>query len=250
MPAPTAGQHTERKKALLSFYEPVPRAGSGNGFDFGSKLKVIEFHFNPKEYSTSLQADWKVEAKKGAVEVPEYTGCKPMSMTVELFLDGTEAREKRPDGPPPTPKVKVGDAITTLIESVRPAPGSDDHPCPPLCLFSWSSGPSFPCVVKSVAVSVTMFTPEAQPLRASCKLTLLEYTAENPPQNPSSGADRSVKARAVGLGDTLASIAHEELGNPAQWRAIAVTNGIEDPFSLVVGSELLIPARADVPELV
>jgi hypothetical protein len=58
-----------------------------------------------------------------------------------------------------------------------------------------------------------------------------------------------VKTRRVGLGDTLASIAHDELGNPSQWRAIAVTNRIEDPFSLVVGSELLIPARSDVPEL-
>lgn len=240
MPDPaTTGQQTERKKARITFHEPVPRSGKGNGFDFGSKLKVIEFHFNPKEYTTSLQADWKVEAKKGSVEVPEYTGCKPMSMSVELFLDGMESSPS-----------KVSDAITTLIESVRPASGSRDHPCPPLAVFTWQSGPTFACVVKSVNVSVTMFTAEGQPLRATCKLSLLEYTADAPRQNPTSGADRSVKAREVGLGDTLASIAHEELGNPGHWRAIAVTNGLEDPFSLVVGSELLIPARADVPALV
>lgn len=228
-----------REKARLEFFEPVPRRPDGSGFSRGSPLGAIDFMFNPKEYSAALQADWKIEAKKGAVEAPEYTGCKPMTMDVELFLDG--------GGTDPRP---VTDAIKQLIAAVRPSPGSRDHPCPPLAVFSWKSAAPFPCVVKSVAVNVAMFTPNGEPLRATCRIGLIEYVTEPAGTNPTSGAERSVKARRVGLGDSLASIAYEELGNPTHWRAIAATNRIDDPFSLVVGSELLIPARSDVAQLV
>lgn len=230
---------TTREKARLEFFEPVPRKPDGSGFDRGSPLGAIDFMFNPNQYSASLQADWKVEAKKGAVEAPEYTGCKPMTMDVELFLDGGGTDHR-----------SVTDAIKQLIAAVRPTAGSRDHPCPPLAIFAWKSADPFPCVVKSVATTVTMFTPNGEPLRATCKIGLIEYVTEPAGTNPTSGAERSVKARLVGLGDTLASIAYAELGNPAHWRAIASVNGIDDPFALVVGSELLIPARADVPELV
>ena len=229
---------TTLAKAKLDLYEPVPRESDGAGFTRGSPIGTIDFRFNPKEYSTSMQADWKVEAKQGGVEAPAYTGCKPMTMSVELFLDG--------DG---TDTTVVANALELLTKAVRPAPGSKEHPCPPLAKFSWGTGWTFMCVVQSVSASVTMFTPGGQPLRATCKLNLLEYETAPAGTNPTSGGERSVKTRQVGLGDTLASIANDELGNPSQWRAIAVTNRIEDPFSLVVGSELLIPARSDVPEL-
>lgn len=227
----------ERKKARLELYKPVAKGTSG--FEYSkSPMSMVEFHFNPKELSTSVQADWSSKAKKGSVEPPEYTGCKPMTMSVELFLDGTTT------GPDP-----VKDAISTLMSSVRPTSDAGKKSCPPLAGFFWGNAKSFACVVKSVSIQVTMFTPEGLPLRATCKLSLLEYAVPLPKTNPSSGAERSVKARRVGLGDTLASIANDELGDPSQWRAIATVNRIEDPFNLVVGSELLIPSPNDVLQL-
>lgn len=234
---PTGQSGTERRKAKLRLYQPVARQQGGSGFDFGSSIGEIDFQFNPKEYSTSVQADWKVKAKKRAVEVPEYNGCQPANMTVELFLDGTETGHE-----------PIKRAIEQLTDSVRPIEDLSP-PSPPLAAFSWELGPTFPCVVKSVAINVTMFTPQGQPLRASCKLSLMEYHVEPPPTNPTSGARRSAKAHRVSLGESLASIAHRELGSPVLWRAIAITNGIEDPFALTVGQELLIPARSDVRRL-
>ncbi len=46
------------------------------------------------------------------------------------------------------------------------------------------------------------------------------------------------------LGDSLASIANAEYGTPTMWRAIAIANGLEDPFNLRVGRELLLPSPA------
>jgi len=51
----------------------------------------------------------------------------------------------------------------------------------------------------------------------------------------------------VSLGDSLASIAHSELGSPTQWRAVADFNGIEDPLRVRPGTTLLIPTRPDAP---
>ena len=50
---------------------------------------------------------------------------------------------------------------------------------------------------------------------------------------------------AVVLGDSLASVANAEYGEPTMWRAIAITNELEDPFNLRVGQELLLPNVAD-----
>ncbi len=50
--------------------------------------------------------------------------------------------------------------------------------------------------------------------------------------------------RVVRPGETLWSIAHEELGSGARWREIADANGIDDPEVLPVGAVLHIQGGA------
>jgi nucleoid-associated protein YgaU len=68
-------------------------------------------------------------------------------------------------------------------------------------------------------------------------------------QNPTSGALRSTSSHQVRLGDSLASIATAHYGKPTMWRAIAAVNGIDDPFNVRIGTDLLIPAPADAVAL-
>ena len=51
----------------------------------------------------------------------------------------------------------------------------------------------------------------------------------------------NAKVRAVLRGDTLQSIAFAEYDDPAEWRRIADSNGIDDPSDLRPGQRLLIP---------
>ena len=44
-------------------------------------------------------------------------------------------------------------------------------------------------------------------------------------------------------GDTLSGLAAAYLGDAALWRDIAQANNIDDPFNLLVGLPLVIPAR-------
>ena len=45
-------------------------------------------------------------------------------------------------------------------------------------------------------------------------------------------------------GDTLTSIAEEQLGSAAKWKLIAQANGIDDPRSLRAGQKLKLPDTA------
>jgi nucleoid-associated protein YgaU len=46
-------------------------------------------------------------------------------------------------------------------------------------------------------------------------------------------------------GDTLQVIAYREYHRPGYWRALAETNGIDDPLRLRPGTTILIPPQTD-----
>ena len=202
----------------------------------GSSIEVVPFDFNPKDYSTGMQANWNLEPQKKPGENPEYTGTKQRTLDLEVFLDATDAD----DG-------DVSPTIDALFSTMRPTEKSKgaNTPCPPIVVFSWGSAPPFVGVVKSVTATLTLFRPSGQPVRATCKVSMQEYPTEPGKQNPTSGALRSSRAHRVVLGDTLASIANAEYGSPVLWRAIAVVNGLEDPFRLRLGRELLLPPPSE-----
>jgi nucleoid-associated protein YgaU len=225
---------TKFAKARLDLREPV--AAPKKHFVPGASVKVLEFDFNPKDYSMSLQGGWNFKPQKNSLEPPEFTGTQPRSLEVEMFLDATD----QADG-------DVSASVATLLSAVRPTDKSKSSktPFPPIVVFSWGAAAPFVGVIKQVSTSFTLFRPSGQPVRATCKISMQEYDPSPPKQNPTSGALGSNRAHTVTLGDSLASIAHAEYGSPSLWRAIAAVNELEDPFNLRVGIELLIPAPAD-----
>jgi nucleoid-associated protein YgaU len=52
--------------------------------------------------------------------------------------------------------------------------------------------------------------------------------------------------RTIVAGDSLASIAYKEYGDPAMWRPLAAFNGIDDPLRLQLGSSVLLPVVDDL----
>ena len=229
---------TKFAKAKLDLREPV--AQPKKHFAAGSSIKTLEFAFNPKDYSMSLQGGWNFKPQKNSLEPPEFTGTQPRSLELEMFLDATD----KSDG-------DVSQSVDTLLSAVRPTDKSKSSgtPFPPIVVFSWGSAAPFVGVVKQVSATFTMFRPSGQPVRATCKISMQEYEFPPPKTNPTSGALNSIRAHTVTLGDSLASIANAEYGTPTLWRAIASVNELENPFNLRVGTELLLPAPADAAAL-
>ena len=120
---------TKFAKAQLDLREPVK---DGKHFKPGSSLTVLKFDFNPKEYSTGLQAGWNSKPQKKPGEHPEFTGTQLRTLDVEMFLDATDEDDgdvspidRRPadDGPADAEVDRRRDAVPA---DRRVLVGSDD----------------------------------------------------------------------------------------------------------------------------
>jgi len=84
------------------------------------------------------------------------------------------------------------------------------------------------------------------PIRATCNVSLEEMPGDPLKQNPTSGSLTLTSVRTVVAGDSLASIAYREYGDPGMWRPLALFNGIDDPLRLRLGSSVLLPVVDDL----
>ncbi|MEP6695774.1 MAG: LysM peptidoglycan-binding domain-containing protein [Pseudonocardiales bacterium] len=224
------------ERAYLKFLKSS-KAGPGGPTSVNGVSK-LEFGFNPKEYTVAKSAEWKRNATKGAKQssVPEFVGPAARSITVEMFLDATDKAGK-----------DVVADIETLMACLVPLPDSGPKALPPFVQFGWGKLVILTAYVKSVSAKITMFRPDGSPVRATCSLTLEEVpTKSGKPQNPTSGALHASSGHVVVAGDSLASLAYAEYGDPTLWRAIATANGIDDPLRLRPGRRLVLPAIEEI----
>jgi nucleoid-associated protein YgaU len=222
------------KKAYL---ELIERSGSGPGSSAAGGGTKIEFQFNPKEFQLQKKASWKSSTTKGNKKAPppEYTGPEAGSMSLEMFLDASDK--------------KGGDVSTDvqkLFEACAPTAASNakDKPLPPLVQFGWDKV-YFNGYMESVSAKYTVFRSDGKPIRALCTIALKELPKEEPKQNPTSGTLDVQRSVVLVEGDSLASIAQREYGDPNGWRTIALANGVDDPLRVRISSRLLIPLNFD-----
>jgi nucleoid-associated protein YgaU len=113
---------------------------------------------------------------------------------------------------------------------------------PPVLLFTWASL-AFTCVLAKATQRYTMFLPDGTPVRARVQASFHQFANVDleAREVKRETADYS-KRFLVGEGDTLATIAWKEYGDPRAWRPIALANAIDDPHrDLRIGATLLLP---------
>jgi nucleoid-associated protein YgaU len=241
------------QKATLQLLWPTTVGGAASG----RTLPKVTFQFNPKEYSVQKGASWASTPATGAPETadPQFKGAEPRSMTVEVFLDAT-AKGTASSSKKSTPEMRSiaspyqGAAgasqlladIEILFSCCRPLQETLNLKVqsPPFVLFSWGTV-TLHAFVKQVSVKYTLFKADGTPIRATATLTLQEIPKEMAKQNPTSGGLSPLRSRTVVAGDSLASIAFAEYGDPRLWRALAEINRIDDPMRLPTGTRLMVP---------
>lgn len=228
MAGPGGGTTRQRLiKATLTVLEP--KVGGAP-----AEIDRIELPFNPKEWSVTHSADWKVETTKKSAPPPEFKGPKPASASVEVFLDETD----REDG-------DISRTVDRLRALVAPEPGSvsANKPSAPHVLFEWGRAITFRGYVESVAVKYTMFRGQGTPVRGTVVVAMKELPIPPTRQNPTSGGRSGHRTHRLVAGDTLASVAYAEYGDATRWRQIAEANGIDDPLRVREGAVLHVPPR-------
>lgn len=207
------------------------------------KGETLECWLNPTQYAITKTNSWEArKAAPGASFPPaQYNGGQARELSLELMFDAG------PEGDVTT----VTDKLFKLMEPDKslgaPGPGR-----PPHFTLSWGTFQSFDAVCKSLNVTFLLFRPDGTPTRAKSTLSLMQVHKDQrsgggtpaPRTNPTSRATHDVRAHTIREGDTLASIAYQQLGDPTRWRAIAEANDIDDPLSLTPGRTLTIPGGA------
>jgi hypothetical protein len=197
--------------------------------------QTLVCRFNPKEYTVATSATWAKTPAKGAEKAPkpEFVGTNPRSLQMELFLDSWDSKSE-----------SVTKDVDMLLNWTTPTPKSlqANKPNPPTVAFHWGATALFDAYLKSVSARFTLFRPNGEALRAVVSVGFEEVPKATPRQNPTSGA-MSGRARLMGAGDSLQSIAYDEYGDPTRWRVLAEANGIDDPFRVPFGTQLLVPGH-------
>jgi len=223
-------------KAKLTVYTPDP---TPDGYKPGAMKDTIGFQFNPKEVTIAKSAKWERKPNKSAKGAPpvEFTGSDPCKLTVEMFVDATGAK----DG-------SVLEVVDNLFGDSVPTEKSagQKKPTPPLVVLQWGGISTFPAVITSVSAKYTLFRSDGTPIRAVCSISMEEMPGAPPRQNPTSGSDSIRRVHRTVNGDSLASIAYTEYGDPNHWRPLAAYNGIDDPLRLPTGRTILLPSLEEM----
>lgn len=188
----------------------------------------IVVRFNPTQYSLD-HGNQIAEIGVPGLRAPilQYVRGNPRTLSMELLFDTYEERKDV--------RKLYTDRIYALLQIER-----STH-APPICTFKWS-GFEFRCVLERVGGRFTLFLGDGTPVRATLNVSFKEYIPVDKlvRDTPTESADHT-KTYTVKLGDTLTSIAAAEYGSPAQWRAIAAANRIDNPRTLTPGRVLVIP---------
>ena len=232
----TGRQQVER--ASLKMYESSPATG---GRKLDAEIGSIDFQFNPKEVTLAKTVKWDSKPSTGSKKAgpPQFKGPEPGKLTLEMFFDATAKH----DG-------SVVEAVEKLFSCcvASEKTHANDKPMPPLVVFKWGAITSFPAYVTSVSAKYTLFSAAGVPIRAVCTVALQEMPGEKGKQNPTSGALATRSIHTLVVGETLASIAYGEYGDPTLWRELAAFNRIDDPLRVQLGTPILLPSAAELTE--
>ena len=239
LPAPSPAGDKGRpqvERASLTLYDSSPIDG---GRKLDGKIDTIDFQFNPKEVTIAKSAKWERKPSRSAKKSgpPQFNGAEPSKLTLEMFFDATGTH----DG-------SVVAAVEKLLSCCVPTEktASTDKPVAPLVVFTWGKITGFPAFITQVSAKYTLFSADGTPIRATCSVSLEEMPGEKSKQNPTSGSLAVRRMHRMVVGDSLASLAYAEYGDPTLWRYLAGFNRIDDPLRIPQGSVVLLPTAAEL----
>src|SRR6266511_3547807 len=181
--------------------------------------------YNPAEL-TLEQGNTFAEVGIPGLDAPptQYVRGKARALTMELFFDTYEAG------------VDVRSRTAPIVRLLDKQPQTK---APPVLLFSMGRL-QFRCVLVDAGQRFTMFLRDGTPVRSTLSVRLQEYIKNDLEVRP--GLSGAETVHVTSQGDTLSGLAAANLGDAARWREIADANTVEDPFDLLPGRALVIPA--------
>ena len=208
---------SEPEKATILVYENPD----------SSATVELPCRFRPAKITHSASNSWHTtDSPESDVPMATFKGGKGQKMTMDLFFDTTD----------------TGGDVRAYTDILLSLTLRDSKGEPPACQFSWGEITSPMSYVETVTINYTLFLPDGTPVRAEVPgIAFVEFEAvkDDALQNPTSRSEAR-EAWIVREGQRLDWIAFKVYKDASQWRYIALTNGLENPFVLRPGQVLKI----------
>jgi nucleoid-associated protein YgaU len=221
----------------------VETSGStDNNLQFGNEHSpnTIFAMYNPNKLTVSRSVQWPDQqaAKRDNPEI-QFTGGIPATLSVELLFDTYDTPA------PETAKRSVRRNYTDKLMHLTTVETHGKSHRPPVCRLQWGEQSIFfQGVLQQIQIQFTMFTTNGTPVRATASCTFKQWISNSKDlQKQDLMSSDVAKIWVVKRGQSLATIASAEYGDPRAWRIIADANGIDNPLGLAPGTRLLLPAR-------
>ena len=215
----------------------VEESGSVMSFNEKNADCCIAATFNPNRLSVSRAVRWddQKSAKRDNPEL-QFAGADPSTMSIDLFFDTYDTPNKV--------KQSVRMYTTKLLHLGTVEKHGTKHR-PPVCQLKWGTqAVFFQGVLTQLETTFTLFMEDGTPVRATAKCSFKQWRSNMVDlQKQDLMSSDVAKVWLVKDGQTLASIAAVEYGDPRAWRIIAEANDMDDPLAVDPGRTLILPAR-------
>ena len=191
--------------------------------------------FNPNQLTIQKTANWHdVSRAEGDTPTSQFTHGEPATLTLDLFFDTYEQQTD----------VRL---LTRPIFHLTTVENHGDYHRPPLCRLQWGlyNFDFMEWFLQSLNQTFSLFLETGTPVRATLGCTFKQWRSQAMEDRLLNRQSADVpKTHVVQQGDTLSRIAAREYNDPAQWRAIAAANNLDNPLELKSGQVLRLPTVA------
>lgn len=202
----------------------------------GTGVNTFVALVNPSSYRDSFSIDYVSRKELGGnSESPSFVKVGREEISFDLIFDGTGIIIP----PPENEGLSVADMIDNLKSTVYMYEGDIHQPY--FVEINWGDM-SFTGRLSSMSIDYKMFSPAADPLRATVSVSFLQYKniekalAEAGDNSPDMTHIIMIKA-----GDTLPQLCQKIYGKSEYYLQVARVNHLADFRNLQVGSELIFP---------
>ncbi len=199
-----------------------------------SKVGDYEVQINPEKYTHAFSTSFVDQASDTARVISKFKTQQPQDISFDFYLDATGV----------VPGVtSVSDEIKKF-RNIAYNYNGEAHSTNYLKLL-WGDL-TFKCMLSSLTVEYTLFSPSGTPLRAKLAAKFREhYTPEEvEKESKKSSADLS-HSRTVVAGVSLPLMCHRIYRDGKYYIAVARANDMNDVFDLVEGATVKFPPLED-----
>jgi len=205
---------------------------------FQQEAGTYQVLINPEKYAENRTVEYSRQQAQGEPGTSvRYTKSPPAQISFELIFDATGVVD-----PKRTDLAKEIKQFKDLAYEYNGNIHSTNY-----LKLNWGNNLTFQCRLESLNLEYTLFAPSGKPLRATAKVSFIEYQSPKQIQNKAQNSSPDMTHLiTVVAGDTLPALCHRVYGTAAFFTHVALFNKLFNYRNLTPGTTLQFPPLLNV----